>query len=145
MGDCKNTGWNMHNEYENALLQKILYINDLITTMQQKANIAKLINTQNHKLMRYEQEEDSTTTLKSLNLKSPKSKSSKTSLSRKTPKSPTMGGPEDETPTKKGKKGKRKMVVAEGGNENGNGKGGGRNEEDDGDFSKESPRKRRKI
>merc|ERR1719192_2451547 len=72
--DCKNTGWNMHNEYENALLQKILYINDLITTMQQKANIAKLINTQNHKLMRYEQEEDSTTTLKSLNLKSPKSK-----------------------------------------------------------------------
>jgi len=142
--DCKNTGWNMHDEYENALLQKILYINDLITTMQQKANIAKLIKTQNHKLMRLEQ--DSTTTLKSLSLKSPKSKSksksSRTSLSKKTPKSPTMGGPEDESPTKKGKKGKRKMVVAEDVDES---ERSGGNEEDDGDFSKESPRKRRKI
>merc|ERR1719245_2416816 len=42
--DCsKNTGWNMLDNYENALLQKILYVNDLITNLQQKANIAKAV------------------------------------------------------------------------------------------------------
>ena len=120
--DCKNTGWDMHNEYENALLQKILYINDLITNLQQKANISKLIRTQSTKLTRLERE-------KSTSLRSPKSSKSVQSLRS----------------TKKGKKGKRKTMDAATG---GGGGGGGENEQgddDDGDFSKGSPRKRRKI
>eukprot|EP01084_Bolivina_argentea_P109531 195803_1 len=50
--DCSNTGWDLSTEYENALLQKILYLNDLITNHQQKEEIKQLIQTQNNKLQR---------------------------------------------------------------------------------------------
>merc|ERR550525_1272589 len=54
--DCKNTGWNMHEEYENALLQKVLYVNDLITNLQQRANLSKSIKQMSHKMERLEKE-----------------------------------------------------------------------------------------
>jgi len=52
--DCSATGWNMSDKYQNALLQKILYLNDLITNNQQKGDIEKLIDAQNKKLIRLE-------------------------------------------------------------------------------------------
>merc|ERR1719410_2339617 len=55
--DCKNTGWDMHEEYENALLQKVLYVNDLITNLQQKANLSKSIRQMSHKMERLEKEQ----------------------------------------------------------------------------------------
>ncbi len=45
--DCTNTGWDMSNKYQNALLQKILYCNDLITNYKQKYDI------KNYKCVQY--------------------------------------------------------------------------------------------
>ena len=42
--DCANTGWDLMDDYQNALLQKILYINDLITNHEQKKKIKRYTN-----------------------------------------------------------------------------------------------------
>jgi len=136
--DCKNTGWNMHDEYENALLQKILYVNDLITNLQQKANLQKLIRSQSAKLSRLEVEESASLT-SSRSRKSQKSSPSAMESASPSPK-PSGGSPKGKgTPKKKAKKGKRKKMDSPEEAEHG-GRGGG-----DGGFSKGSPRKRRKL
>merc|ERR1712204_82578 len=52
--DCAATGWDMSDDYQNALLQKILYLNDLITNEVQKRDIQRLIELQNTKLSKME-------------------------------------------------------------------------------------------
>eukprot|EP00484_Ammonia_sp_Unknown_P022067 CAMPEP_0197037662 /NCGR_PEP_ID=MMETSP1384-20130603/14807_1 /TAXON_ID=29189 /ORGANISM="Ammonia sp." /LENGTH=770 /DNA_ID=CAMNT_0042467991 /DNA_START=141 /DNA_END=2453 /DNA_ORIENTATION=+ len=56
--DCAKLGWNMNEDYQNALLQKILYVNDLITTYQQKKDIQELIQMQTNKLRLIERERE---------------------------------------------------------------------------------------
>merc|ERR1719411_308764 len=56
--DCAATGWNMGDDYQNALLQKILYLNDLITNEVQKRDIQRLIDLQNTKLAKLESKND---------------------------------------------------------------------------------------
>merc|ERR1740123_2362766 len=100
--DCsKNTGWNMLNNYENALLQKILYVNDLITNLQQKTNIAKAVRTQNNKLERLEKANKmGSAPLKSVG-SGPQKEAGGGSPKKKKKKTGTP---------KKGKKGKRKKM-----------------------------------
>eukprot|EP00485_Elphidium_margaritaceum_P005259 CAMPEP_0202699108 /NCGR_PEP_ID=MMETSP1385-20130828/12325_1 /ASSEMBLY_ACC=CAM_ASM_000861 /TAXON_ID=933848 /ORGANISM="Elphidium margaritaceum" /LENGTH=763 /DNA_ID=CAMNT_0049355969 /DNA_START=85 /DNA_END=2376 /DNA_ORIENTATION=- len=57
--DCGRIGWDMADSYQNALLQKILYANDLITNCQQKRDIKKLIQVQTKKLQRLEEQHPS--------------------------------------------------------------------------------------
>merc|ERR1712228_411325 len=56
--DCAATGWNMGDNYDNALLQKILYLNDLISNDVQKRDILKLISMQSNKLIKIESIQD---------------------------------------------------------------------------------------
>ena len=53
--DCANTGWNLTDDYQNALLQKILYINDLITNDEQKIKIKEHIQIETNQLIKIEQ------------------------------------------------------------------------------------------
>ena len=59
--DCSATGWNMGDNYQNALLQKILYLNDFITNDVQKREIEKLIDMQSNKLLKLEETESEST------------------------------------------------------------------------------------
>merc|ERR1712204_53018 len=52
--DCAKTGWNMTLKYENALLKKILHINDRITNAYDAAEMTRIVSTETAKLERLE-------------------------------------------------------------------------------------------
>lgn len=53
--DCAKLGWNMTQKYENALLKKVLHVNDLLTNAHERAELERIVAAENEKLERIEQ------------------------------------------------------------------------------------------
>jgi len=54
--DCASAGWNMTQKYENALLKKVLHINDLISNAQEAKEMRRIVEAENEKLEELERE-----------------------------------------------------------------------------------------